>query len=208
MSDGLSGRVQRNPPPSPTFSVVTSGTNQLLIPVGDAEAAGFWDGTAAGELRIQACVNCGRLRHPPRPMCPYCQSTERTWRTMSGKGTLWSYVVPHPPLLPGFAELAPYNVVVVALDEDPVIRLAGNIVPKESVEPKPSAERKEGSVKNEATAKGSTGTAGFPELDPVINAVDPETLEIGARVRVVFGIRRGRDDKEAVLPYWVLDEPS
>ena len=47
---------------------------------------------------------------------------------MSGAATVWSFVVPHPPLLPAYAELAPYNVVVVALDEDPTIRLVGNLV--------------------------------------------------------------------------------
>ncbi len=30
----------------------------------------FWEGVAAGELRIQRCQPCGRLRHPPGPMCP------------------------------------------------------------------------------------------------------------------------------------------
>ncbi len=47
---------------------------------------------------------------------------------MSGKGTIWSFIVPHPPLLPPFDSLAPYNVVVVALDEDPGIRMVGNLV--------------------------------------------------------------------------------
>ena len=47
---------------------------------------------------------------------------------MSGRGTIWSFVVAHPPLLPAYAELAPYNVVVVALDEDPTLRLVGNLV--------------------------------------------------------------------------------
>ena len=47
---------------------------------------------------------------------------------MSGRGTIWSFVVPHPPLLPDYAELAPYNVLVVALDEDPTLRLVGNLV--------------------------------------------------------------------------------
>jgi uncharacterized OB-fold protein len=47
---------------------------------------------------------------------------------MSGRGTIWSFVVAHPPLLPGYAELAPYNVVVVALEEDPALRLVGNLV--------------------------------------------------------------------------------
>ena len=48
--------------------------------------------------------------------------------TVSGRGTLWSFVVPHPPLLPQFAALVPYNVIVVALEEDPTIRLVGNLV--------------------------------------------------------------------------------
>jgi len=36
--------------------------------------------------------------------------------------------VPHPPLLPAYADLAPYNVIVVALDEDPTIRMVGNLL--------------------------------------------------------------------------------
>lgn len=35
---------------------------------------------------------------------------------------------PPPPLLPGYAEQAPYNVVLVELAEDPRIRLVGNLV--------------------------------------------------------------------------------
>ena len=47
---------------------------------------------------------------------------------MSGRGTVWSFVVPHPPLLPAYQALAPYNVVVVTLEEDPTIRMVGNLV--------------------------------------------------------------------------------
>jgi len=50
------------------------------------------------------------------------------WVTVSGRGTVWSFVVPHPPLLEPFSSAAPYNVIVVALDEDPTIRLVGNLV--------------------------------------------------------------------------------
>jgi uncharacterized OB-fold protein len=98
------------------------------LPAVSEDSAGFWDGTAAGELRIQRCTNCGRLRFPPRPMCPNCQSLDHEWKAMSGKGRVWSFVVPHPPLLPAFSDLAPYNVVVVELDEDPAIRLVGNLL--------------------------------------------------------------------------------
>ena len=106
----------------------------FLLPLQDDEGRPFWEGTLAGELRMQACSGCGRLRFPPRPMCPWCRSVESTWKTMSGRGTVWSFVVPHPPLLPAYAELAPYNVVVVALDEEPTIRLVGNLVESEDGE--------------------------------------------------------------------------
>lgn len=64
-------------------------------------------------------------------MCPYCRSTERRWERTSGHATVWSFVVAHPPLLPAYGKLAPYNVVVVALDEEPGIRFVGNLVPGE-----------------------------------------------------------------------------
>ncbi|MGI5195873.1 Zn-ribbon domain-containing OB-fold protein [Streptomyces sp. CA-288835] len=100
----------------------------LLSPVLDDDGAPFWEYAARGELRVQACADCGELRFPPRPCCPHCQSFASEWRLMSGKGRIWSYVVPHPPLLPAYAELAPYNVIVVELAEAPHIRLVGNLV--------------------------------------------------------------------------------
>jgi uncharacterized OB-fold protein len=125
----------------------------MQFPVPDDVSQPFWDGCAAGELRMQACGACGRLRFPPRPMCPWCRSMSVEWPVMSGLGTVWSFAVPHPPLLPAYAELAPYNVVVVTLDEDPTLRLVGNLV---------------------ATPNGP------------LNEVDPHSIEIGERVRVVF----------------------
>jgi Rubredoxin-like zinc ribbon domain (DUF35_N) len=79
----------------------------FLMPAVDEEGGFFWEGTLAGELRIQACESCGKLRHPPRPMCPSCRSTARGWRRVGGKGTIWSFVVPHPPLLKPYSDLAP-----------------------------------------------------------------------------------------------------
>ncbi|MEU6865055.1 OB-fold domain-containing protein [Streptomyces sp. NPDC046876] len=112
----------------------------LLLPVPDEDGAPFWEYAARGELRIQACTACGRLRFPPRPCCPHCQSFDSAWQPMSGKGRIWSYVRPHPPLLPAYAAQAPYNVVLVELAEAPHIRLAGNLVtaadaPLNSVDP-------------------------------------------------------------------------
>jgi uncharacterized OB-fold protein len=47
---------------------------------------------------------------------------------MSGRGRIWSYVVPHPPLLPAYAAVAPYNAIIVELADAPRIRLVGNLV--------------------------------------------------------------------------------
>lgn len=114
----------------------------MPAPVTDDDGAPFWEYAARGELRVQACAapDCGRLRFPPRPCCPHCHSFDSEWRRMSGRGRIWSYVFPHPPLLPEYAAQAPYNAVVVELVEDPLIRLVGNVVaepdaPLDSVAP-------------------------------------------------------------------------
>ncbi|MGN9793625.1 Zn-ribbon domain-containing OB-fold protein [Streptomyces sp. NPDC054847] len=114
----------------------------MLRPVIDDDGAPFWKYAARGELRVQACAApaCGEPRFPPRPCCPHCGSFDSAWRRMSGRGRIWSFVLPHPPLLPDYAEQAPYNAVVVELLDAPRIRLAGNVVaapdaPLNSVDP-------------------------------------------------------------------------
>lgn len=100
----------------------------MLDPVIDSDGAPFWGYARQGELRVQACADCGELRFPPRPCCPHCQSFASEWREVAGHGRIWSYVVPHPPLLPDYADQAPYNVIVVELTDAPRIRLVGNLV--------------------------------------------------------------------------------
>lgn len=118
----------------------TTQTEPLLSPTIDKDGAPFWEYAAQGELRVQACADCGELRFPPRPCCPHCQSFEARWQRMSGRGRIWSYVRPHPPLLPAYAAQAPYNAIIVELADAPRIRLVGNLVaapdaPLDSVEP-------------------------------------------------------------------------
>lgn len=113
---------------------------RILPDVTHPEVAPFWDGCAAGELRVQACASCGRRRMPPRPMCPWCNSFDDRWEVMSGRARVWSVVIPHPPLLPAYSDEAPYNVVVVELEDDPSIRFVGNVVadagaPLNSIDP-------------------------------------------------------------------------
>ncbi|CAL9475782.1 Zn-ribbon domain-containing OB-fold protein [Streptomyces sp. enrichment culture] len=100
----------------------------MLSPVTDADGAPFWRYAARGELRVQTCAECARPRFPPRPCCPYCRSFASEWRLSGGQGRIWSYAVPHPPLLPEYAAHAPYTVAVVELADVPGIRLVGNVV--------------------------------------------------------------------------------
>ena len=79
----------------------------VLRPPASPDTAFFWAGTAAGELRIQECGQCGARRHPPGPMCPRCGAAQRPaggetgYVVAAGTGTVYSYVVHHHPPVPG-----------------------------------------------------------------------------------------------------------
>jgi uncharacterized protein len=88
------------------------------------ETQHFWDGTAAGELRLQRCDACANVYFPPRPFCPSCASRKVSVFKASGKGTLYSYVINHRPAAPGFTP--PYAIAIVELAEGP--RLMSNII--------------------------------------------------------------------------------
>lgn len=84
----------------------------------------FWDGTLAGELRLQRCEACQALRHPPGPACPDCGALDRGHVVASGLGTVYSYVIHRHPPVPG-KEL-PILLAVIDLDEG--LRMVGEIV--------------------------------------------------------------------------------
>jgi uncharacterized OB-fold protein len=94
----------------------------------DEDSAPFFEGCREGVLRMQECAETGRLIFPPRPISPWAPRTPPRWTTVSGRGTIWSFAVPHAPLLPPFQDLAPYVVIAVALEEDPTVRLIGNLL--------------------------------------------------------------------------------
>ena len=70
-----------------------------------------------GELRFQCCAQCQRWRHPPRFRCPACGSDQWSWERSSGHGTVFSWTVTHQAPRPAWADLVPYAVLVVELDE-------------------------------------------------------------------------------------------
>ena len=86
----------------------------------------YWDGLREGRLQMQQCQACRLVWYPPGPLCPHCWSTEIEWATLSGRGTVNSWVVFHQAYLKGFDDEVPFNVAEVTLEEGP--RLMTNLV--------------------------------------------------------------------------------
>ena len=98
----------------------------LPVPVPNFDNAGFWEACRRHELRVQRCHGCGALRHPPRPMCPHCNSVAHEWARLSGQGKVHTFTIVHGPTLPVFQARAPYNVAVIELAEGPF--MVSNVV--------------------------------------------------------------------------------
>ncbi len=105
-----------------TQEMVTDRPLPFVTPL----TAPFWTGARERKLVIQRCDDCGRLRFPPEVGCFYCGSTKSSWALMSGRATLYSWTVAHPPLLPYFHQRAPWPVAAVQLEEGP--RLISNLI--------------------------------------------------------------------------------
>lgn len=83
----------------------------------DPDNAEYFAAAAAGRLIIQRCTDCGLPRYYPRLLCPDCHSEASDWMQASGLGTVHSYSVVWRAPLPQFADMVPYIVALVDLDE-------------------------------------------------------------------------------------------
>jgi len=86
--------------------------------------AWWWDLVDQGKIPIQSCNQCGRLHHPPRPMCSECRSTDMGWIEASGNATLHSYTVIHHPQFPGYD----FPIVAALVDLAEGTRMVSNVV--------------------------------------------------------------------------------
>ena len=98
----------------------------LLKPTKSEETTPFWEGTEAGELRVQQCEECGSRQLPASPVCVECLSPKVSWVATSGRGTIFSYTVIHHNDSVPFREMLPYIVALVDLEEG--ARVTSNIL--------------------------------------------------------------------------------
>lgn len=95
-----------------------------MVPIPTPATKPFWEGTQAGELRVQHCKACDARFLYPRIRCPQCGSDKTDWVKTNGRGTLYSYVISHMAA-PGWEGEVPYVIAVVKLDEGP--RMLSNL---------------------------------------------------------------------------------
>jgi uncharacterized OB-fold protein len=90
---------------------------EVSIPPNDPDHLGFLQEAGEGRFSMQQCGDCNKLRYPPGPACPLCQSLDWEWQEVSGKGAIYSYEVVMHAIHPAYRERAPYIVALIELDE-------------------------------------------------------------------------------------------
>jgi uncharacterized OB-fold protein len=96
---------------------------RVLPETADPDTAGFFAAAAREELTLCACAACGAVLHLPRAYCAGCGSWDTIWRTVSGRGRLYSWTTVEHQAHRAFP--VPYTVVLVELDDAPEARLVG-----------------------------------------------------------------------------------
>lgn len=93
-------------------------------PVPSSLTAPFWKATGEGRLVIQRCTDCGEYVWTPQLACRTCLTETLEWTPVSGRGTVYTFVVMHRAATPAFK--APYAIVVVELEEG--VRILSDMV--------------------------------------------------------------------------------
>ena len=91
------------------------------LPKPTKEDRDFWRAAKEHRLVLPRCRDCGNVWFPPYLQCGRCLSANREWLTASGRATVWGYVEMAHPYIPSFAPEIPYNVVLVKLEEGPLM---------------------------------------------------------------------------------------
>lgn len=104
----------------------TEVTVPMPLPVPSVETEPFWAAVQERRLLMPRCDACGSVSFPPTVACRACGGTAFTWTEMSGRGTVFSFVVYHRVYHPAFKDKVPYVLAVIALEEGP--RIASNVI--------------------------------------------------------------------------------
>jgi uncharacterized OB-fold protein len=107
---------------------VSALDDRRTLPTPDRDSAPYWQGLADGHFLLQRCRYCGHWTWPARPICSQCHSDELEWTESLGAGAIYSWVVTYQAYAPDMAELAPYPIALVRLDEQSDLLVPGRYV--------------------------------------------------------------------------------
>lgn len=100
----------------------------LPTPAPDPWETRFWAFCADRRLMFQSCAACGRVRHPPVPVCPHCRSTEEVWLEAGDDAELFTWTVVRHPSHPDLVGRVPYVVAIAAFPSLQGVRLLTNLL--------------------------------------------------------------------------------
>ena len=103
------------------------------LPNPTEDSAPYWAAALQGELRMQQCGDCLHIRFPPSILCPRCLSENTEWVKLSGRGTVFSWIIVHQSQHPAFNVDVPYNVTIVQLDEGPRLHTTVIDIPNDQI---------------------------------------------------------------------------
>jgi uncharacterized OB-fold protein len=63
---------------------------------------------------------------PPAPLCPACRSEDADWKTLTGRGEVYTYTIVHRPIAAG--QPLPTIIAVIALEDAGGVRMISNLV--------------------------------------------------------------------------------
>ena len=88
------------------------------LPLPNPTTRPFFDAARERRFAMQRCPRDGFFFYP-RSRCPKCLGDDWSWETASGRGSVYSFTVDRAGHLPALAQLAPYALAIVVLDEGP-----------------------------------------------------------------------------------------
>lgn len=114
-----------HPAPSDVTSRAATGSALPPVPMATPLTRPFWDGCDRQRLMLQRCAACERLRFYPSESCPHCGTVGGDWVEISGRGTLYSWIVVHKSADAYWRKRVPYVSAIVELAEQPRLFMPG-----------------------------------------------------------------------------------
>jgi uncharacterized protein len=101
-----------------------------ILPSPNEETKAYWEGAKDDRLVIQQCQDCKTLIHPPAYFCTHCSTIipHLGHKTVSGRGTLYSFALHYDTQIKGFEDKTPYILALIELDEQAGLTVYGNVL--------------------------------------------------------------------------------